>query len=507
MKLNKITTSLLVLILFSACSNFEELNTNKDSATKVNSKLLATGAIMGIMQPAYGASFADTQFLPKYMGWGEGSRGSQYNDFGRVNFDNYVTLKNYQLMAELAEERDSEAYEALALFLKSFLLYNQTIAVGDIPYTEILKGKENLLTPEYDSQKDIFRFLIENLDLSVELFGKASGFEGDPIFDGDVNKWRKIVNAFELRLLINLSKKVSDTDLNVKQKFAQVYQRGILMEGNEDNLQLVFSSKSGQLYPFNVANNKHFDYPMLSNTFMDILKKHEDYRMFYFASPSKAKLNEGKAESDFDAYVGIEVSDPIEDIRAKYVAGEYCGFNKRYIYYEPGEPHIVIGYSEQNFILAEAALRGWISEEASQFYKEGIKAHFEFLNEHTPDDVTYHYGRKITTQIIDDYLQKPSVQLSGDFTNKLKMVMEQKYVAAFLQLDWQPYYDYRRTGYPVLPINPETNMNFKEPEKIPVRWLYPQVEFDYNKEQVQKALDNQYGGVDEVNKLMWILKE
>ncbi|WP_430973206.1 SusD/RagB family nutrient-binding outer membrane lipoprotein [Sunxiuqinia rutila] len=506
MNLNKIIIGFAALILFAACSKFDELNTNSDSATKVNSKLLATGAIMGIMKPSSGAGFVDSQFLPKYLAWGEGSRGNQYNNFGRASFDSFTTLRNYRLMAELAEERDRNAYEALALFLESYLIYNQTIAVGDIPYSEILKGKENLLTPKYDAQKDIFKSLLTNLDRSVELFGNASDFEGDPIFGGNVNKWRKVVNAFELRVLINLSKKESDPDLNVKQKFAQVYQRGLLMEGNGDNLQLVFSSKSGQLYPFNIAYNKHFDYPMLSNTLMDILQENNDYRMFYFASPSKAKLAEGKVESDFDAYVGVEVSDPIEDIRAKYVSGEYCGFNKRFIYYEPGEPYILIGYAEQNFILAEAALRGWITEDASLFYTKGIRAHFDFLREWTPDDVTYHHGRKITDEVIDDYLVNPSVQLSGEFEDKLEMLMEQKYVASFLQLAWQSYYDYRRTGYPVLPINPETNLNFKEPSKIPVRWLYPQVEFDYNKEQVQKALDSQYEGVDEVNKLMWILK-
>jgi len=506
MKLTKNIIVLAGLLMISSCSNFEDINMNSDSATKVNSRLLATGAIMGIMKPSSGAGFVDTQFVPKYLGWGEGARGSQYNDFGRDGFDDYTSLKDYQLMVDLATPESKDAYEALSLFLKSYRLYNHTISVGDIPYFDILKGKEGILTPKYDSQKDIFIDLLASLDRSYELFGKASNFEGDPIFKGDAKKWQKVVNAFQLRVLINLSKKESDTDLNVKLKFTQVYQRGALMSGNSDNLQLVFSDKAGQLYPFNIANNKHAYYPMISNTLMDLLKAHSDYRLFYYATPSKAKTDAGVPTNSFDAYMGIDASSPIANIRAKYADGEYCGLNARYINYASGEPYILIGYGEQNFILAEAALRGWISEDPSVFYKKGIRASFEFISQNTPDDVKYHYGRKITETIIADFLSMPSMQLVGDFNAKLKMVMEQKYIAEFLQLPWQPYYDYRRTGFPILPINPETNLNFKEPTKIPVRWLYPDVEYNYNKEQVQKALNNQYEGVDEVNKLMWILK-
>lgn len=83
--------------------------------------------------------------------------------------------------------------------------------------------------------------------------------------------------------------------------------------------------------------------------------------------------------------------------------------------------------------------------------------------------------------------------------------MEQKYIASFMQLPYQPYYDYRRTGYPVLPINPETSLNFNAPDKLPVRWQYPDTEISYNTENVEEAIERQYGS-DEVNKLMWILK-
>ena len=85
--------------------------------------------------------------------------------------------------------------------------------------------------------------------------------------------------------------------------------------------------------------------------------------------------------------------------------------------------------------------------------------------------------------------------------------MKQKYLAGFMQLPYQTYYDYRRTGYPKFPINEKTSLNFNAPNKIPVRWRYPDTENQYNKENVEEAIKRQYNGVDEVNKLMWILNK
>ena len=70
---------------------------------------------------------------------------------------------------------------------------------------------------------------------------------------------------------------------------------------------------------------------------------------------------------------------------------------------------------------------------------------------------------------------------------------------------YDAYFDYRRTGYPVFPINPDTNLNTQN-DKTPMRWLYPDSENNYNKEQLKIALDRQWNGVDDVNNIMWILK-
>ncbi|MDL2256519.1 SusD/RagB family nutrient-binding outer membrane lipoprotein, partial [Parabacteroides sp. OttesenSCG-928-K15] len=260
-----------------------------------------------------------------------------------------------------------------------------------------------------------------------------------------------------------------------------------------------------QVYPFNNTQTKHYVYAMLSTTLIDVLKANEDYRLFYFAAPSTSRLNDGVAADSYDAYIGTDPSKSIEVIKGLYNTGQFCCLNNRYITYPAGEPLIRLGYSEQNFILAEAALRGWISGDATAYYKKGIEASFQFIQAYTPDETTYHQGRKITPDAIAALLNHPNIQLTGNFAGDLEKLMIQKYVASFMQHPWDAYFDYRRTGYPLLPIDPETNRN-EVKDKIPVRWMYPQVEYDYNSDNVKAAVSRQYGGVDDVNKLMWILE-
>lgn len=59
------------------------------------------------------------------------------------------------------------------------------------------------------------------------------------------------------------------------------------------------------------------------------------------------------------------------------------------------------------------------------------------------------------------------------------MILLQRYLASFLQHPYDAYYDYRRTGYPVLPINPSTNMN-TEKNKDSYKWNVQEAEFSYN---------------------------
>lgn len=55
-------------------------------------------------------------------------------------------------------------------------------------------------------------------------------------------------------------------------------------------------------------------------------------------------------------------------------------------------------------------------------------------------------------------------------------------------------------------MHQKSEILYHAPEKVPARWRYPAVEFNNNSDQVTEAIKRQYGGIDDPNQLMWILK-
>src|SRR5699024_4334743 len=136
----------------------------------------------------------------------EKEEDTQYNKFGRITFGRLLTLNNIPKMVKYAQsEQIKKSYKALGHFADAFEFYELTMRVVDIPYSEALKGMSNgNYKPAYDSQKKVFLGILNELEKANKLFAEGSNFEGDPVYGGDVNKWRKLVNTFELKVLINL---------------------------------------------------------------------------------------------------------------------------------------------------------------------------------------------------------------------------------------------------------------------------------------------------------------
>lgn len=113
---------------------------------------------------------------------------------------------------------------------------------------------------------------------------------------------------------------------------------------------------------------------------------------------------------------------------------------------------------------------------------------------------------KITDQYISSYINGEKVTFATNASAQIAQIITQKYLATFLQTPFSGYFEYRRTGIPRFTINPQSNRNDPS-DKMPVRWMYPQDEYNYNTENLKKAVDSQYNGVDTENELMWILKD
>ena len=177
----------------------------------------------------------------------------------------------------------------------------------------------------------------------------------------------------------------------------------------------------------------------------------------------------------------------------------------RYSEYAPGEPIFLFSYSDVNFILAEACARGFISGDAKKYYEEGIRAAMTFTGNNIPE--AYNRGRKITPEYIAEYLNNPGVAFESTAQRQIEQIGTQRYISVFLQEPWMGLWQMRRINVPNIPVNPVTNENRDDKNKLPVRWMYPNSEYSYNSENVNEAVQRQFGGNDSADGVMWILKK
>ena len=94
----------------------------------------------------------------------DGESADQYYKWTRGSFGYYDNLRNVQKMGEEAERVNAPVYTALTKFFRAYYFYELTLRFGDIPYSQALKGeKEEIYTPEYDAQEDVFAGILLSL--------------------------------------------------------------------------------------------------------------------------------------------------------------------------------------------------------------------------------------------------------------------------------------------------------------------------------------------------------
>ena len=506
-----------LVILIPGCKKFDDINSNPDKTGEVSSSILATGMILNMTRTDISTqkSFMQPYLLGKYLTWGEGQESFQYNKLTRADFGRLTQLRNIAPMEKYAtSDALRKSYQALGHFIRAWQFFQASMQVGDLPYKESVKAEtENVLQPKYDSQKVVFQGILDELDLANQLFSEGATFEGDPIYAGKTDNWRRLTNSFELYVLINLFKKTGDNDLKVIERFKDILANRPLMRDYKDNFALAYNNIAGQNYPWSdvpAGSGNSFvksNYTMLSNTLLDPMRALKDRRLFYYAKPSPVKVAAGLSESDYNAYPGVEPSDAFSTLQTRRVGKDYADLNNRYVQLVNAEAVSVFSYWDLQFILAEAAVRGWVTGPSAQsYYAAGISSSMNFIVFNTPDLMDYHHNMKMDAAYIAAFPATAGVALSGTNEEQISQIITQKYLANFLHgSKYSAWYENRRTGYPNFILNSTTNLNTPTTQ-FPLRWMYPSNELDYNSANVSAAIQSQFGGNDDVNGVMWLLK-
>lgn len=500
-----ICSALAAAMLLQGCSNFDAINSNPDAIEKASSSMICTGLLLGIAKYNGGdeKSYYTQNALPKYLGYAnEAQIDRQYNKIGSGSFSLMIGLPNIEMMLEYAKGSPMEnSYQGIAKFYRAYAFFRMTMQMGDIPYSETGQGASGNYTPVYDTQETVFKGILDDLTEADRLFGAGVNFNGDPTaLNGNAVKWRGATNALALRVLMSLSKKENLASLDVKKRFADIVAAGNLFTAAQDFFGVEYSSVNR--HPSYTTNNMHHARVILTDVVVSQLKHLNDRRLFYFGEP--IQKNTPPANS-FDSYAGVSTVTSKPDMDANYKAGNYSGLNQRYMKEEASESYRLLTYAEQQLTIAEAIVRGWVSGNAEDYYKSGVKAALTILKDNAKA-TPYAHGMAIDQAYIDGYFTDEAA-FKATTADRLKQIWQQRWLLNFMQDPEQSFFEYRRTGYPEFPIDPAVSMNSEKPEAMPVRYLYSSSEASYNKENMEAALTRQFGSnANSINSVMWVLK-
>ena len=480
------------LTLAASCKKFSYYQVNPNVPTQADPSLELTN----VEQTAFSTISPSVALASRYLVYSESADLDQYYGWQRSDFTPYGNIQQVVKMQQEATRVNKPNYYYIGKFLTDYYIIGLTQTFGDVPFSKAMQAmngdvSQSALAPAYDKQHDIYLQVLNDLEAANDSLSDAGGLvQGDVVYQGDITQWKKAINAFALRVLISLSGKTSDATLQVTQRFANIVSHPDqypLFTANTDNAQLPYYNLSGNYYPYYNNNGMKTDY-YLDSSFVRLLKGFTDPRLFVYGNPATAT---GLPAGEFNAYVGIQGSASLSVNVAAIASGNASGINNRYAYDPINEPSVMIGYAEQEFTLAEAAARGWITGDVNTYYMNGVAAALSFSN----------YNGTYTGADIQTYLQQPAIQLTP--ANQLNQILTQKYLSMFMNTGWEPFYNQRRTGIPVFETSGAGILNGG---KIPKRWMYPTTEYQTNAVNVNAAVSTQYPQGDDINGVMWILQ-
>ena len=187
----------LVLLMATSCKkgSLTDININPDAISYVVPDYSFTASVLAsIPGQNYRALGQGLQYFSTYKE--VPAVGDKFYNFNgtAANFDIYSTQWNRLLkLSAILKNADDVNKKAACEILRILAFHAQTDIIGDMPYSEAMKGLDNL-KPKYDTQKNIYLAMLNELDAALKsmdpakpnVFGNA-----DPYFKGDVAKWKK----------------------------------------------------------------------------------------------------------------------------------------------------------------------------------------------------------------------------------------------------------------------------------------------------------------------------
>ena len=430
--------ALVLILVLSSCDKWidTEINIDPDAPADVSMNLM-----LPAIEQAVGFNMAGNDMVRSTALWAQQFDGVdrqsltqtkyQYTSADVNNLWNtmYTSIFMNAIVfidkAENTEGKESPHNAGVAKVLTATTLGIATDVFGDMPFSDAFKGSEGNLKPMFDTQEIIYATIFSTLDAAIADLGSATNaidIEGDVVYGGDADAWKKAAYSVKARHLLQLS--------GVNGNAAYTDALAAVANGfssNADDFEVPWEAANpNPLWQF---MDERTDIRM-GSTFVNLLKSNDDPRLPFYA----AKDGDGE-------YTGSDPGSVNEDASklGNYIAGKDAS-------------SIMMSYAELKFIEAEAL----------------------FV---TGGDAQTAYEAAVTASVLKVTGVANTAWLAGNIIGipvTLELIMTQKYIATYGTN--QPYADYRRTGFPDIMVDP---IHAVLPE-MPTRFPYSQVELTFN---------------------------
>lgn len=429
----------------------------------------------------------------------------------------YDNNYDYQIVQVKAGVAGATFYEGIARIMKAHNFMILVDVYGNVPYSQALKGGGNP-TPAYDQGINIYRDLFRQLDTGINLIKNAvvtssnankNIATNDIIFQGNKSKWARFANTLKLRMLIH-TYAVAGIDKAAEMARINTEGSGFLTIGEDVMVQPGYlADKPNPFY------NTYYRTVAGAQTGSNNYYRANDWGLEYYkynGDPRRTRFYEPGTGGLVGVAYGLP---PITANASSVLAGIGPG-----LYKTNTSAQAIMTASESFFLQAEARHRNFITSgpTVATLTNAGISENFRYIG--AGDPAAYLALNAGYPDVdVNAVSNSPGSPIGTQPVGGLYTIISQKWFALNGLNTLEVWTDYRRLGYnevvssstasdrfvygqgvgytpgPAISVAPQNTAT-----KIPVRYLYPQSEYNYNPANVSAQ-----GAVDRYTKIFWDL--
>ncbi|MFV8327971.1 SusD/RagB family nutrient-binding outer membrane lipoprotein [Flavobacterium sp. ZS1P14] len=524
----KILFVVVSCFLTSCDGDFEEINTdpNKSGEATFDPNLLLPRALYDYGQRTVGyegpilfqSMWVQLLASPSTGGANYYDGGDKYVTTGgtfdyvqRIWNGVYTAASTANQMSKLATKKQLPNLAAIGTIVKIMCVSYISDVYGDVPYSEALLLDANISQPKYDKQQDLYPAMLAELDAAVKSLDVSGDKPSSDIYyNGDIAKWR----SFGYSLMLKMAMRLTAADAVTAKSYVEKAAAGGVFASVADEAisptQDATGFDNGNGASFTVAADVYE--VRWSKVLIDYLKATNDLRLPVIAEVPGDGLAANKLYTGGNTNPANQIGFPNGydtkggatdvSLEPNYPGASGSGSDVAAIgkysrptpmYRNRTTPVFVLTYAQVQFLLAEAAIRGYaVSGTAAQFYKNGLIGAMTTLNKFG--------GTQIASGDATIYAAAHPLDISSTAA-ALKMINEQIWATTGLTGNWvEAWNNWKRSDYPALtPVNYTGNFSSG---KIPTRQVYPSSEGSLNTASYTQAVSNM-GGDTWITKVWW----